>query len=77
MKAIVGTISADDITIADVGSLFSSSDVESVVQEIGLTSSDDGTYIYIKRGSTTLLRIVKSSGNIQVAGGLDTDVTFP
>lgn len=77
MEAKVGFMDGGSVSITDVGSLFSGSNVENILQEIGLTSTEDATYITVKRGSTTLFRIVKATGNLQAAGGFDSDVTFP
>jgi len=40
---------------------------------LGLNYSDDGTYISVLAGATTLLKYRKSDGQILIKGGLDTD----
>lgn len=42
----------------------------------GLRVSDDGTYIKISFGTTDLLKIRKSDGQLIIAGGLTTDATL-
>jgi len=39
----------------------------------GLNATDDGTYITVKSGSTSLFRITKSNGQMAVGGGYDSD----
>ena len=39
----------------------------------GVKATDDGTYIKLTFGSTDLLKIRKSDGQLLVAGGVDTD----
>lgn len=41
-----------------------------------VSSTDDGTYITVYAGTTALFRIVKATGQMQVAAGLDTDTTL-
>jgi len=37
---------------------------------------DDGTYLKVKFEDTTKFQIVKATGNLQVAGGFDTDTSL-
>ena len=37
---------------------------------------DDGTYITVSHGATKLYRIVKATGQMQVAAGYDSDQTL-
>jgi len=73
MDAKVGTHKAVNVTVTDSGSFYTGDDVEAVLQEIGLSASDDGTYIKISYGATDLLKVRKSDGQLLIAGGLDTD----
>lgn len=73
MHIKVGHHKAEDVTIIDSGSLFTSTNVEAVIQEIGISASDDGTYILLSYGLTNLLKIRKSDGQLFIAGGLNTD----
>ena len=41
-----------------------------------LVIDDDGTYIKVSVGGTDLFRIRKSDGQMQVAGGYDSDVSL-
>ena len=41
-----------------------------------VTAVDDGTNITVSFGSTALFRIVKSTGQMQILGGYDTDTTI-
>ena len=76
MDSKVGKHKAENVTVTDSGSFFTSEDVEAVLQEIGLTASDDGTYIKISYGATDLLKVRKSDGQLLIAGGVSTDETL-
>lgn len=42
----------------------------------GLNATDDGTYINVVSGSTSLFRVKKSNGQMQISGGYDSDVSL-
>ena len=72
----VGKHKAENVNVTDSESLFTSTNVEGILQEIGLVASDDGTYIKLSYGATDLLKIRKSDGQLLIAGGLSTDETL-
>ena len=73
MKEKVGKHKASNVTIVDSGDYYTGTEVEAVLQEIGLVAADDGTYIKVSSGGTDLFRVRKSDGQFQVAGGFDSD----
>lgn len=76
MQAKVGKIKAENVTVTDSGNFFSSSDVETILQEIKLTATEDATYILVSVGTTKLFKIRKADGQMLIAGGLDADQTL-
>ena len=76
MQAKVGKIKAENVTVVDTGVYFSSTNVEDVLQEIRLTSTDDGSYITVSVGAVKLFKIRKSDGQLLLAGGVDVDQTL-
>ncbi len=42
----------------------------------GANYIDDGTYITVSYNGLEMFRVKKSNGNMQVAGGYDTDVSL-
>lgn len=76
MEARVGKHQAVNVEVTDTGNFFSGSDVETILQEIKLTASDDGTYILVSVGAVKLFKIRKADGQLLIGGGLDADQTL-
>jgi|GEM_PF-6679137 len=76
MESKVGYHKAENVTVTDSGNFFSGTNVEDVLQEIGLTATDDGTYVLIELGSIKLMKVRKSDGQLFIAGGVNTDETL-
>ena len=41
-----------------------------------MTLIDDGTYVTAKLNTTSLFRIIKSTGQMEIVGGYSSDITF-
>jgi len=76
METKAGKVKAENVTVVDTGVYFTTTNVEDVLQEIRLTSTDDGSYITVSVGAVKLFKIRKSDGQLLIAGGLDADQTL-
>lgn len=73
MDQKVGNHKAENVTITDSGSLYDATEVEATLQEIAFKIVDDGTYWIFQTGSTKILKVRKSDGQLFLAGGVNTD----
>lgn len=73
MDQKVGNHKAENVTITDSGNLYDATEVEATLQEIAFKIVDDGTYWIFQTGSTKILKVRKSDGQLFLAGGVNTD----
>ena len=76
MYAKVGKHKAENVTVTDSGSLYTATQVESILQEMAVKVVDDGTYYILQTGTTKILKIRKSDGQLFIEGGVNTDETL-